>query len=183
MDIEKEAKSAMQAAIEHFKQDLKTLRTGRANPAMLDHVRVDIYNTPMPLKSLANITVPEPRQIVITPFDRQNCAAISKAIDSANLNVQTQVDNQVVRVLIPPMDESIRKEMVKECKKKTENTKIALREIRRKWNDQVKKEKTSGVLSEDAVKRLEKKIQEFTDQFCKESETICSSKEKEILEI
>ncbi len=183
MDIEKETKAAMQAAIEHFKQDLKTLRTGRANPAILDHVRVDVYHTPMPLKSLANITVPESRQIVITPFDRQNCNAIAKAIDGANLNVQTQVDHNVVRVLVPPMDESIRKEMVKECKKRTENTKIVLREIRRKYNEQVKKEKSSGDLSEDGVKRLEKKIQELTDQFCKESDTICTSKEKEIIEI
>jgi ribosome recycling factor len=183
MDVEKETKSAMQAAIEHFKQDLKTLRTGRANPAILDHVKVDVYNTPMSLKSLANITVPEPRQLLITPFDRQNCAAIAKAIEAANLNVQTQMDHNVVRVLVPPMDESVRKEMVKECKKRNENAKIVLREVRRKFNDQVKKEKTGGDLSEDGVKRLEKKIQELTDHFCKECDQICSAKEKEILEI
>lgn len=183
MDFEKETKTAMQGAIDHFKQDLKTLRTGRANPAILDHIRVDVYNTPMALKSLANITVPETRQLIITPFDRQNCAAIAKAIDAANLNVQTQVDHNVVRVLVPPMDESIRKEMVKECKKRGENTKVAIREIRRKFNEQLKKEKSGGKVSEDELKRLEKKIQELTDHFCKETDTVCSTKEKEILEI
>jgi ribosome recycling factor len=183
MDIEKETKTAMQAAVEHFKQELKTLRTGRANAAILDHVQVDVYGSSMPLKKLANVTVPEPRQLLITPFDSQNCALISKAIDHANLGVQSQVDHNVVRILVPPMDQSIRKEMVKECKTRTEKAKIVLREVRRKFNDQIKKDKSSGDLSEDGVKRLEKKIQEFTDQFCKECDQLCSQKEKEILEI
>ena len=183
MDIEKQTKAAMQAAVEHFKQELKTLRTGRANPAILDHVHADVYGTSMPLKKLANVTVPEPRQLLVTPFDSQNCALIAKSIDHANLGVQTQVDHNVVRVLVPPMDQSIRKEMVKECKSRTEKAKITLREVRRKFNDQIKKDKGSGELSEDMVKRMEKKIQEFTDQFCKECDQLCATKEKEILEI
>ncbi len=183
MDVEKETKTAMQAAIEHFKQELKTLRTGRANPGILEHVRVDLYNSSMSLKSLANISVPDARQLMITPFDRQNCAQIAKAIDAANLNVQTQVDHNVVRVFIAPMDESVRKEMVKECKKRTENTKIVIRDIRRKYNERVKKEKADGTLSKDDFERIEKEIQKLTDQFCKESDQICASKEKEILEI
>ncbi len=183
MSMENEVIAAMEAAIDHLKQELKSLRTGRANPAILDHVMVETYGTSMRLKDLANVTVPESRQLLISPYDANNANAIAKGIENANLNVQAVVDGNVVRINIPTMDESVRKEMVKQCKKRTEEAKIAIREIRRKFNDLVKKQKTSGELPEDMMKQKEKKIQELTDKYCKLCESTCSDKEKEILEI
>ncbi|MBI5345737.1 MAG: ribosome recycling factor [Chlamydiae bacterium] len=183
MNREEEAKKEMNGALEHLKQELKNLRTGRANPLILDNVLVDVYGSKMKIKALANISVPEPRQIVVTPFDRSNLSMICKAIEDAKLNLQPVVENNMVRIKIPPMDESIRKEMVKKCKVIGETIKVRIREIRRKFNDLVRKAKESGDATEDQVKREEKKIQELTDKFCKDIDTVCSEKEKEILEV
>jgi ribosome recycling factor len=181
--IETQVKTAMQAAVDHLKSELKTLRTGRANASILDKVHVEIHGTHMPLKGLANINVPEARQIVVTPFDQQNLHAISKAIEAANLGVNPRIDGKVIRIGIPPMDESIRKQMAKQCKEHAEKTKVSLREVRRKFNDLIRKQKSDGVLPEDQMKRLEKFIQEMTDKFCKDVDTACAEKEKEIMTV
>ena len=178
-----EAKTKMIGAIEHFKHELKNLRTGRANPSILDHVTVEVYGSMMRLKELANVTAPEARMLLITPFDPQTAGAISKGIEKANLNLQPILDGHVVRISIPPMDESTRKEMVKIGKKKVEETKIVVREIRRKYNEQVRKEKADGDLTEDLMKKFEKNIQEYTDQYCKEVDTLMNTKEKEIMTV
>jgi ribosome recycling factor len=180
---ENNIKNAMQAAIDHVKTELKNLRTGRANPAVLDGVRVEVYGTLMKIRDIASVSVPESRQILITPYDAQNIHAIKKAIETANLNLQPMVDSNVVRINIPPMDETIRKDMVKLCKKKAEDGKIVIRDIRRKFNEEVRKDKTSGDITEDMQKANEKKIQELTDKYCKNLDTLCAEKEKEILEI
>lgn len=182
-NMESEIQNNMKSAIEHLKQELKGLRTGRANPAFLETVQVEVYGTSMKIKELANVTTPEARQLLITPYDANNAGAISKAIEVANLNVQPIVDGNIIRVNFPQMDESQRKEMVKTARRKAEDTKVSIREIRRKYNDMVRKQKTDGDIAEDEQKRLEKKIQDFTDQFCKEVDQLCSSKEKEILTI
>lgn len=178
-----EVKAAMEHALEHLKKELKALRTGRANPAILDNVLVEVYGTKIKLKEISNVTVPEARQLLITPFDSSNANAIAKAIESANLNLHPKVDGHLIRINFPPMDESIRKEIVKQCKKICEDSKITIREVRRKFNDQVKKEKSSGDITEDMQKSLEKMIQELTDKYCKEIDNLYSKKEKEILEI
>lgn len=178
-----DVKAAMEQALEHLKKDLKALRTGRANASILDSVTVEVYGTMLRLKDISNVTVPEARQILITPFDAGNAIHISKAIENANLNLQPHVDGHLVRINVPPMDESVRKDIVKQCKKKGEDAKIAIREVRRKYNDLVRKEKTDGDITEDVQKRTEKMIQEFTDKYCKEIDTLCTKKEKEILEI
>jgi ribosome recycling factor len=183
MSLENEVKTAMQAAIDHFKKDLKSLRTGRANASILDHVTVEVYGSQLALKNIANITVPEPRQIVITPYDSSNVPSIVKGIESAKISLQAYADGNVVRIIIPPMDEASRKAIVKQCSKKAEDAKIAIRECRRKYNDLSRKKKSEGEFTEDQEKRLEKNIQEFTDKFCKEIEVVCKAKEKEILEI
>src|SRR5262245_5272201 len=139
--MDKEVKTAMQGALDHLKSELKTLRTGRANASILDKVHVEIYGSHMSLKSLANITVPEARQIVVTPFDHSNSNAIAKAIEAANLGVNPIVDGKVIRINVPPMDESSRKRMAKQCKDLGEKTKVAMRDVRRKFNDQVRKQK------------------------------------------
>lgn len=182
-NLESQLKSAMQAAIEHLKQELKALRTGRANAAILDKVHVEQYGSHMPLKALANINVPEARQIVVTPFDHSTINAISKAIEAANLGVNPMVDGKVIRIKIPPMDETIRKQFAKQCKDLGEKTKIALRDIRRKFNELVRKQKADGVIPEDMMKKLEKSIQDQTDRFCKDVDTVCAEKEKEIMTI
>jgi ribosome recycling factor len=181
--IESQVKAAMQAALDHLKSELKTLRTGRANASMLDKVHVDIHGTYMPLKGVASINVPEARQIVVTPFDQNNLNPIAKAIEAANLGVSPRVDGKVIRIGIPPMDESIRKQMAKQCKEHGEKTKVSLRDVRRKFNDQIRKQKSDGTLPEDQMKRLEKFIQEQTDKFCKDVDTACTEKEKEIMTV
>ncbi len=181
--VESQVKLAMQAVLDHLKAELKTLRTGRANAAILDKVHVEIYGSHMSLKALANITVPEPRQIVVTPFDNQNTNAIAKAIEAANLGVNPKVDGKVIRINVPPMDEAVRKQMAKQCKEHGEKTKVSLRDVRRKFNDLVRKEKADGIIAEDQMKKAEKTIQDLTDKFCKDVDATCAEKEKEIMTI
>lgn len=183
MDIAEQSKQKMHATIEHFKQELKGLRSNRANPAMLDHVHAEVYGSAMRLRELANITTPEPRQIMITPFDPQTANAIAKGIEKANLNLQPVVDGPVIRINIPPMDEAMRREIVKQGKKKAEDAKIVIREIRRKNNELAKKSKTDGLITEDVMKKIEKTIQEQTDKSCKEIDDLFHAKEKEIMTV
>lgn len=183
MSIENQTKQGMEQAVEHLKQELKSLRSSRANPGMLDSVQVEVYGTQMRLKELANITVPEPRQLLITPYDSSNGPAIVKGMEAANLNVRAQVDGAMIRVHIPPMDATTRENIAKQCKKKGEEAKVSVREVRRKHNEMIRKQKADGSLSEDQMKRQEKTIQELTDQYCKKIDTICAEKEKEIRSI
>lgn len=183
MSLTDEVKKKMQQAVDHLKDELKTLRTGRANPALLDGVEVEIYGSKMRLKNIASVATPEARTLLITPFDPTNVAPICKSIEKANLNLQPVADKNVVRINVPPMDAAMRQERVKQARKKGEDTKIQIRNIRRDYNELVKKQKSAGEMAEDAVKRLEKQIQELTDKYCKESDEIVAAKEKDILEI
>jgi ribosome recycling factor len=181
--ITEQTKVKMQAALEHFKNDLKNLRTNRAHSAMLDGVFVEVYGSQMRIKELANITVPEPRQLLISPFDPQTSGAIAKGIEKANLNLQPVVEGQVIRVNVPPMDETMRKQIAKQGKEKAENAKVVIREIRRKNNELARKQKTDGLITEDVMKKEEKGIQDLTDKSCKEIDDLFSAKEKEILTV
>ncbi|MGZ3732478.1 MAG: ribosome recycling factor [Parachlamydiaceae bacterium] len=183
MDIIDQTKTKMTAALEHLRNELKTVRTGRANPAMLDGIMVEVYGSPMRLKEVASITAPEARMLLITPFDSKNAALIGKAIERANLGVMPIVDGNVVRIKIAQMDESMRKSMIKQCYKFLEDAKIAIRNIRRDSNETVRKQKSENVIAEDLMKKLEKSIQELTDKFCKEADEICAKKEKEVSSI
>jgi ribosome recycling factor len=180
---EGQVKAAMQAALDHLKAELKTLRTGRANASILDKVRVEVYGAQTPLKSLANINVPEARQITVTPFDQTTVNAIAKAIEAANLGVNPMVDGKMIRINVPPMDEAVRKQIAKQCKELGEKAKVSLREVRRKFNELVRKQKADGLIPEDQMKRLEKHIQELTDKFCKDVDAACAEKEKEVMTI
>lgn len=183
MSIEKQTKESMQNALNYLKEELKNLRTSRANPSILDSVQVEVYGASMRLKDIANVTTPEARQLMITPFDQNNTGAIAKAVEKANLGILPIVDGNAIRLNVPPMDAATRKEMAKQCKRKGEDAKVSVREIRRKNNDFVRKQKADGDLPEDLMKKHEKKIQELTDQFCSEIDKMCSEKEKEILDI
>lgn len=180
MDIAAHTKNKMNIALEHLRNELKSIRTGRANPAMLDHVMVEVYGSPMRLKDIASITTPEARMLLVTPFDTKNASTIGKAIEKANLGIMPIVDGNLVRIKIAQMDESMRKNMIKQCYKLLEDAKIAIRNIRRDSNDTVRKQKNEGILAEDMMKKMEKKIQELTDETCKEADEICAKKEKEV---
>lgn len=178
-----ETKQGMETSLEFFKKELRSLRSGRANPSILDDVRVEVYGTKMRLKELATIAVAEARQLVITPFDPQTAGAIAKSIDAANLGLRAVVDGTLVRINIPPLTEEMRKEIVKQAKKRGEDAKVAIREARRKGNEAVKKLKSGGELTEDDFKRFEKEIQQWTDKFCKEIDGLLTTKEKEIMSV
>jgi ribosome recycling factor len=185
MSLPDETKQKMQATVEHFKTELKNLRSNRANPGILDGVMVEVYGTMMKIKELAGVTAPEARQLLISPFDPKSAQAIAKGIEKANLNLLPIVEasGSAIRINIPPMDEAMRKEIVKQAKKKAEDAKIVVREIRRKYNDLVRKEKADSKITEDVMKKMEKSIQEFTDQFCKTIDELFTSKEKEIMTV
>jgi|688.fasta_scaffold04572_7 ribosome recycling factor len=180
MSILDQAKTKMAAVIDHLKEELKSIRTGRANPGMLDHVMVEVYGTSMRIKDLASVTVPEPRQLMISPFDATNKNAIAKAIEKANLGVMPIVDGNVIRIKIPPMNEELRKEMTKLCHKRGEECKVGVRNVRRDANEVIRKQKNEGLIAEDELKKLEKQIQDLTDKFCREADEIAAKKEKEV---
>ena len=178
-----DAKKKMQTALDHLQEELKHIRTGRADPAMLNSVMVEAYGTKMRLIEVGTVTSPEPRQILITPFDPQNAGAIRKGIEVANLNLNPILDGNVIRVNIPPMDQNMRLDMVKLAKKKGEDAKISVRNARRDGNEALKKGKSSGEVTEDLLKRGENDIQQLTDKFCKQVDEIISCKEKDIMAI
>ncbi|MCH9611157.1 MAG: Ribosome-recycling factor [Chlamydiales bacterium] len=180
MTVLDDTKKSMEAAIDHLKGELKGIRTGRANPALVEGVQLEVYGAQMRLLDVASISIPEPRQILISPFDANNVHAIVKGIDEANLNLRAAVDGSVVRVMVPEMDQKVRSDMVKLAKRKCEETKVAIRNVRRDGNDTVRKQKSSGDIPEDQMKSMEKKIQESTDKYCKMAEDLTQEKEKEI---
>lgn len=182
-DILDQTKKKMNAVLEHLKIELKGLRTGRANAGMLDTVHVEVYGSRMKLKELANVSVPEARLLLISPFDPQNVHAIAKGVEAANLNLQPIVDGNVVRIKVPEMDKKVREEMCKQARKKCEDAKVAVRNVRREGNEAGKKEKSDGILAEDQLKKLEKNIQDLTDKSCKQADEMTAEKEKEIMQI
>lgn len=183
MSILDQVKAKMLAALEHFKNDLKNIRTGRANPGLVEHVQVEIYGSAMRLKDVASISAPEARMLLITPFDPQNASTISKAIEKSNLGLNPMVDGHSVRIKIPPMTEEIRKKMAKICHDEREKAKISIRNIRRDANELARKQKADGDIAEDVLKKLEKSIQELTDKYCKEADDLSEKKEKELSQI
>jgi ribosome recycling factor len=178
------AKQKTSAAVDHLRAELKGMRTNRANPAMLDSVVVEVFETTMPLKSVATITTPESRQLLITPFDPKTAQAIAKSIEkNKTITFVPVVDGHTVRINVPPMDEAMRKEIVKACRKKGEEAKISVREVRHKGKDLVKKAKTDGELTEDGVKKVEKDLQDLVDKACKEIDEAVTQKEKEVMTV
>ncbi len=166
-----------------LKEELATVRAGRANAALVDKVMVDYYGTPTPLKALANISVPEPRTLLITPFDPKSIHEIEKAINVANIGINPVNDGKVVRLQIPQVTEERRKELTKTVKKMGEDTKVAVRNLRRDANDKVKKLEKAGDYTEDDVKETLDEIQKLTDKSIKEIDGIVAEKEKEIMEV
>ncbi|MBQ9016258.1 MAG: ribosome recycling factor [Firmicutes bacterium] len=166
-----------------LKEDLATVRAGRANAALVDKVMVEYYGTPTPLKSLTNISVPEPRTLLITPFDPKSIPEIEKAINIANIGINPVNDGKVIRLQIPQVTEERRKELTKTVKKMGEETKVAVRNLRRDANDKVKKLEKAGDYTEDDRKEALDDIQKMVDQAIKDIDQIVADKEKEIMEV
>ena len=183
MSIESDTKNKMEEALDHLKKELTGLRSGRANPSMVEGVQVEVYGSQMKIRELATVTTPESRQLLISPFDPQTAGPISKGIQKANLGLNPILENNVIRIQIPPLDEAMRKQIVKQAKEYGEGAKIAIRNSRRDSNTRIKEEKNTGELTEDQVKGEEKKVQKLTDDFCKQVDDLCNSKEKEILTV
>ncbi len=168
---------------EVLKEDLNTVRAGRANPALLDKVMVDYYGTPTPLKNIANISAPDPKSLMITPFDPSSLAEIERAINIANIGITPTNDGKNIRLVIPPLTEERRVELTKLTKKMGEEAKVAVRNLRREANESVKKQEKDGEISEDDRDDELEKIQKTTDEAVKEIDEIIKAKDKEIMEV
>ena len=158
-------------------------RAGRANPAVLDKLRVDYYGTPTAINQLAAVSVAEARVLTIQPWDASVCRAIEKAIQTSDIGINPQSDGKIIRIVFPQLTEDRRKELAKEISKMAEDSKVAVRNIRREAMDKLKVKKKAGELTEDDLKQAEKKAQDLTDKYCKEIESVEAKKKKEIMEI
>jgi len=173
----------MDKTISVLKQELNTVRAGRANAALLDQIVVDYYGSPTPVKNLSNISVPDPRTLMITPFDPSSIKAIEKAIMTSNLGINPSNDGRNIRLVIPVVTEERRKELTKVIKKMGEDSKVAVRNSRRDANDTIKKLEKAGELTEDDVKDEQEEVQKMTEKCMKEIDQIVAAKEKELMEI
>ena len=166
-----------------LKEDLATVRAGRANAALVDKVMVDYYGSPTPLKSLANISVPEPRMIVIQPWESNMLKEVEKAIQISDLGIHPSNDGKVIRLVFPELTEEKRKETSKDVKKRGEGAKVALRNIRRDVMELIKKEKKDSIITEDDQKLLEEKLQKLTDEYIKKVDQMVEAKTKEVMAV
>ncbi|AAM24628.1 ribosome recycling factor [Caldanaerobacter subterraneus subsp. tengcongensis MB4] len=182
-DYLKDSEERMKKTLNVLKSELAAIRAGRANPALLDRITVNYYGTPTPLNRLATITAPEPRVLVVQPWDVSQIGEIEKAIQKSDLGINPVSDGKVLRLVLPELTEERRKELVKLVHKKAEEARIAVRQIRRDANDLVKKMEKDGEISEDERKRREEEIQKLTDKYIKEIDKMVEAKEKEIMEI
>ena len=182
-DTLKLADEKMNKTINVLKKELASMKAGRANPAMLDRIEAEYYGAVTPLNQLANISVPEPRILVIQPWDKTSMKAIEKAILKSDLGINPSNDGEVIRLAIPELTEETRKSIVKNIKKLGEESKVAIRGIRRDCNDKIKALKKDGEASEDEIKKGEDEIQKRTDNFIKEIDKMVETKEKEIMSI
>lgn len=172
----------MQKTIDFLNSEYATIRAGRANPHVLDKIKVDYYGTPTPLQQVGNITVPEPRMIQIAPWEKTLIKEIEKAIMMSDLGITPSNDGSVIRLVFPELTEERRKDLVKDVKKKGEENKVAVRNVRRDGNDAFKKLAKTDV-SEDEIKQLEEQLQKLTDKFIKQIDVMIEEKSKEILTV
>lgn len=179
----REMKERMNKTQEVLRRDFNSIRTGRATPAILDRINVECYGEEMPLRQLVNVSVPDARMLVVSPYDRRIINNVEKAILKSDLGINPVVDGNVIRLFIPPLTEERRKELVKVIKKKAEESKVAIRNIRRDANEELKMMEKEKRVSEDDLRRAQDEIQKITDKFIKGIDALVAAKEKEIMEI
>ena len=182
-DLARDAEQKMKKTVDATQHDFSTIRTGRATPSILDGISADYYGTPTPLNQLANISVPDARQLLITPYDRSTIAAIEKAIKNSDVNINPVNDGAALRLNIPMLTEERRRDMVKTLGKKAEEGKVAIRNIRRDANDNFKALVKKAEASEDESKRAQDGLQKLTDRYIAEIDAITRAKEAELLEV
>jgi len=182
-DLIKDAEQRMKGAVKAAQDDFHTLRTGRANPALLDGIQVDYHGTPMPINQLAAISVPEPRLLVISPWDKQALGMIERAIMNSDLGMTPTNDGQVIRLTIPYLTEERRKELIKQLHKKAEDHRVAVRNVRRDVNDKIKHQEKDHLISEDEARRMQEQAQKLTDKYIEEIDHLQKAKEEELLEV
>ncbi len=182
-EIFEDLQERMGKSIDSLKREYSRLRTGRASVSLLDGIRVTYYDTPTPLNQMASLAVPEPRLIVIQPWDKTAIGDIEKAILKSELGLTPMNDGKLIRIAIPPLTEERRKELVKVARKMAEDNKVAIRNIRRDANDMLKDLKTEKEITEDDLYRSQDEVQKLTDDFISQVDELCAAKEKEILEI
>lgn len=181
--IKADSEERMAKSIKSLEHDFNMLRTGRATPALFDNIKVDYYGTPTALNQTANISVPEARLVVIQPWDKSTLALIEKAILASDLGFNPSNDGKVIRINIPPLTEERRKELAKVAKNNAENCRVAIRNVRRDANEELKKLQKSGDITEDDLKRGEGDIQKVTDNYISKVDALLAAKEKEIMEV
>jgi len=182
-EVQDKLQVKMEKTIAILKEELNTVRAGRANPALLNKVIVDYYGTPTPIKNLSNISAPDPRTLLVAPFDPKAIGNIEKAINIANLGLNPANDGKVIRLVIPQVTEERRKELTKTVRKFGEDAKVAVRNARRDANDHLKKQEKNGELTEDDLKGELDDVQKLTDKAIKDIDGITAEKEKEIMEV
>lgn len=181
--IFKKTEESMQRAINALANDYASIRAGRANPAVLDRVVVDYYDTPTPINQLAAVSVAEARVLVIQPWDASVLKSIEKAIQTSDIGINPQNDGKLLRIVFPPITEDRRREIVKDISRMSEDAKVSIRNIRRDAIDKLKKMKKDSEITEDDQKQAEKRVQDMTDKCCSEIEVLSEKKQKEIMEI
>ncbi|MER2081704.1 MAG: ribosome recycling factor [Ruminococcus sp.] len=179
----KKAEERMNRRIDHLCKEYSEIRAGRANPAVLDKVKVDYYGAPTPVNQLAAVSVTEARTLTIQPWDASILKQIEKAIQKSDIGINPNNDGKVIRLQFPPLTEDRRKEIVKDVQKLAEETKVQIRNVRRETIEKLKAMKKSGELTEDDLKLGEKKVQDLTDKYTKKADSISADKQKEILEL
>jgi ribosome recycling factor len=177
------AEHRMKRAVEILQRDYGNIRTGRASPSLLDRIQVDYYGTPTPVNNLATISVPEPRLIVVQPWDRTALPSIEKAIQKSDLGLNPSSDGTVIRLAIPQLTEERRKEIVKQVHRRAEEGRVAVRNIRRESHDELKKQERDHAISEDDLKRSTDRLQKMTDKYVAEIEEVARRKEHDVLEV
>ncbi len=182
-DIHNETEEKMNKAIAAFQRELSTLRAGRASPSLLDRIEVDYYGVPTPLNQLAGVTAPESRLLVVQPWDKQVLSEIEKAILKSDLGLTPTNDGAVIRLSIPQLTEDRRKELVKYVRKKAEEARVSIRNIRRDANEEIKKREKNSEISEDESRRAQDNVQELTNQKIEEIDRILEAKEKDMMEV
>ena len=183
MENIKDIEGRMQKSVDNLKEEYVTIRAGRANPHILDRLRVDYYGTPTPIQQVANVSVPEARMIQIQPWEASLIKDIEKAILVSDLGLTPNNDGKVIRLIFPELTEERRKELAKDVKKKGDNAKVAIRNIRRDANDAIKKENKAGDISDDEAKNSEDEIQKITDKYIAMIDSAIDDKTKEILTV
>jgi ribosome recycling factor len=182
-EIKRKTNERMSRTIEIFKKELASIRTGRASLALLDGIMVNYYNNPTPLQQLASLNIPESRQIAIQPWDPKIIPDIEKAILKSDLGLTPTNDGKIIRITIPPLTEERRKQLVKTVRRKAEDARVAIRNIRRDINEEIKKLEKEKHISEDVVKKLHEEIQKITDSYISKVDEALNHKEKEIMEV